>query len=385
MSITYREIVIFFRKGLDVSACFEEIQNLFAIDEEKSKEVKNKIANIQKVFKRHWKGVRRGWDRFEEQHGSWMERTIELPIVEPELRVVEPEKVKNSSRANKRRFRNDFNDVSQRTKQRRVDEVIQMHGNDQNLMLAVAKKCSSLNDDRPMSKILSIVIDETDKKSIVKRLENIPTPISPTESLAFLVESDLGRSKYNLNRTVLESHHSNVNYASTYKIGMEKKYCYPPIMNFTTSSAESPWSSSLPFAFDRLIEANLEKFVDLCEPLGDAIEVTGIFSCGMDSSGRQQKYQQEVQEPVNESSLFAVSFILLQLETTNGVLLYRNENCQSPRSVRTQKIFFGPENKESITREFKKMMKDIEELENHIFTLPSGKINFFLKFKLLIN
>jgi hypothetical protein len=375
MSVTYRELVNLFREGYDITACCEKIQVLYDIQEEKLKELKVKVGNIHSVFKRYWKGVRRGWEKFQDQYGSWMDREWELPISEPE-------KVKKSSSAKKRRFRKDFNEVSQRSKQRRVEEVIQMHGSNQDLMLAVAKKCSSLNNDRPMSKILDVVINETDKKGIAKHLINAPIPISPTESLAFLVESDLSRSKYNLNRTVLENHNSNVNYASYYKVGIEKKFCYPPIMSFTSSSAESPWSSSLPFAFDRLIQAHLQEIDALCEPLGDAIEVVGTLSCGMDSSGRQQKYQQELEKGVNESSLFAVSFIPLQLETDNGVLLYRNENCQSPRSVRTQKMFFGAENKESILREFNKMMKDIEELEIHIFTLPSGKIDIFLKKKI---
>lgn len=116
----------------------------------------------------------------------------------------------------------------------------------------------------------------------------------------------------------------------------------------------------------------MDEITAACEPLGEAINVVAEVAVGMDASGRQQKYNQELEKKVNESSLFAISFNILQIETQDGLELYRNECPQSPRSCRTQKIFFGPENKESIRREFDKMMQEIKELEVHIYTLPSG-------------
>lgn len=227
MLFLYRDFVNIFRAhGRDSDGiteclrfCEEKTGKMFKDDEWI---IANKsFRNLAKNFTRYWTsvGVNRCWDKLESKHGSWLQRQLNISISK-NLPTVE------ISHAGPGRKAVTFQESSNRTQRRKVDNLVANVEKDTTLLLQSARKVANLNKEKEMSKILTNVMNAPDPKNALKALEKPIIKMNASEALALYIDSDMTRDSYQKLRNSSLLHNADI-YPSYHTILEEKKLCYP--------------------------------------------------------------------------------------------------------------------------------------------------------------
>lgn len=326
-----------------------------------------RILNIHKLYLKKWESskVSRKWEKFSQIHKEWLQENFEV-----KTSCVRVQKIPRSNG----RPSSSYDNCVPRSKRRKINHILENNENSSNLLLSAAKKCLMADKDYCQAKILNNVMKKEDKKELLQKIENKAVrPMTPIDALALMMDANLTVEQYNKIRNAV--HRQGCKILPTYKeVAAEKKKTYPANLTVTPISAHVPWKDLIQHTLERLILSKHDEFEEKISSLDGAIGVNFIMSIGMDGSGSQAKFNQDINENENEKSLFVNATIPLRLVTSDdSTIIWTNPTPQSTRFCRTQKMAFQKETCKSIQNEHKEMMKELEELDSFNFTLKSGK------------
>lgn len=368
---SYRELIKLLREADgDIGGCLEiyELRAGKKFLEHEVKIAEQKLRDLYTNFNKKWKqrGICRIWKKFEEKHDSWLSKILCLSCTGQDEN-------RNSISSNGGRRKLPFSECSERSKRRKVHEVLSMCENDPLLMLHSAKKTSSQCGNRNLSKIVGEVIKDQ-SKDMVKLISNKPKAMAIPQATEFYINLRFTAEKYKeLRRNAISLNHQDL-YPPYYLIERYRKQCRPEGIKVSSSEASVPWKNLIQHTVSRIFEAYPE-IKELVKPQGHAAQIYFIFSCGSDGTGCQSRYNQKIDEVADDSHLYVTSMIPIQLKTDENTVLWTNEDANSSFSVRTQKIIFAKEDSKLTKKEFKEMKEEIESIEPFSISISEGNFN----------
>lgn len=325
--------------------------------------VQEKFKSVQKFFNKQWNlpNICRVWHKFERKNKDWLQESFNIQISQEDSSV----SLQNNGRPSK-----SFDESSQRTKRRRVADVVEVHETSSNLFIAAARRCCALENDHSKYKKLTGIINEGDEKENVQENSKVITPV---QALTLLLDANLSVDQYNKVRSVVHSTGHKI-FPSYNTVAAEKKKCFPSGIKATPTCAEVPWKNLVKHTCERIVEYNRDvienKLLDVSD---NVLHVKFIISVGMDGTSNQSQFNQQLNENSKDSSLFVTAMAPLQLETANSTSLWTNPCPHSTRFCRTQKLIFKKECAAYSLSEYKDIMKQLNEIEEFSIPLSSGK------------
>jgi hypothetical protein len=128
-------------------------------------------------------------------------------------------------------------------------------------------------------------------------------------------------------------------------------------------------------AISNIIKANVKEIEEKCRGLGPSVKVIVRVKMGMDGSGNQSEYNQQLNLNIRDKSLFVVTLVVLRIELeADGREIYINPSPNSDCSVFVYKMIWEKETEELIKTEFDELEKSMAELELDPIQLPSGNL-----------
>lgn len=317
-----------------------------------------KLQSVNRFFLKQWNlpKISRKWTKFATQNKNWLESSTTF----------------QSNRENPKSGRPsvDFDKASERTKRRRIADVVEVHETSSNLFIAAARRCCALENDHSKYKKLTGIINEGDEKENVQENSKVITPV---QALTLLLDANLSVDQYNKVRSVVHSTGHKI-FPSYNTVAAEKKKCFPSGIKATPTCAEVPWKNLVKHTCERIVEYNRDvienKLLDVSD---NVLHVKFIISVGMDGTSNQSQFNQQLNENSKDSSLFVTAMAPLQLETANSMSLWTNPCPHSTRFCRTQKLIFKKECAAYSLSEYKDIMKQLNEIEEFSIPLSSGK------------
>ncbi|KAG4066296.1 hypothetical protein HA402_000520 [Bradysia odoriphaga] len=306
---------------------------------------------------------------FFEENEKWVHTTLQLPS-------------SVTSGTKEQRDKKNFDQLSERQKNLRVEDLVQ--NEIELLLLASAKAAKNANEDdlehvlrqlyknRAMAtKIRSLIKQEKHQSSKPKKLE-------PLRAVSFLLDNKLSKSQYI--ETRLLSMEQEANIFPAYNIIREtKKECCPPADCFKLNDV----SATLPF--QELLDHTAKRLLQLQEPVISSIKNEGINSnkitvklqvkWGSDGSSDHSRYNQKFvdvkQDENSDGNLFATTMVPLQIKTVVGdaKIIWKNTTPQSPRWCRPLRLHFAKEEDPFTIQELESVQREIDTLHPFVITI----------------
>lgn len=335
------------------------------------KQAHDQLKKLQFRFNRLWKtkGIGNNYAKFTSKYHTFMEQSMEIAISHDGSEIsTEPLPIVT---ANGGRPSLKFQDCSERSKRRRVEDVLNACENNCEMFLSAAKRVASSEKDSAMSKLLTVIIKDQNAASILKLLNNKSRQMTDEEGLAYYLNANLTVNQYKLTRSSAITF-GHIIYPIYTKVLAAKQSCYPPGIVVTETSAMVEWKDLIQHTLKRIIESNEEVIEDRCSMLEEGSKLKFIISVGMDGTSSQKLYNQKINDNASESSLFVVAMIPLRLISDDNTIIWTCPSPQSVRFCRAQKMLFQKESKELSKKEYEEIEKKLKEIEPMSVHLPSG-------------
>lgn len=219
------------------------------------------------------------------------------------------------------------------------------------------------------------VVDESDSESdeCTESVEHLPIRHSNESGFAFFLENDYSKAQWE--RLVADSKKRGANiYPSFYLLGQVKQQCRP--QNFTIQNevcVEVELQEMMNLTAERLVCA-----VGADWSQHDLNRLTLIGAYGFDSSSGFKNPHQKFEDKANvslksEFSLFASTFAISGLVTSNKKKMWLNPTPQSVRFCRPLRIALEKETEATVRAERDRLETQVKSLSSHRFPLPNGK------------
>lgn len=342
--------------------------------------------NFFPVYNKKWNNVSRKKNRFEQKHLTFLNKKfmVKFNIVSNasvediaqssqnlSLQVPAPnEKIKDANK--KGRPPVSYNESSEKTKKRRIENIISNHSVEEILRTAADLK-NQCHDDSGTE----------EGPGNVESINNI---------LAMYVDLDLTKAKYNKLRIYNKMLHGNKLYPPYTAIKSAKEKCYPTHLSINDFGASVNVKSLLTHTTERiLLTLSKEKLHKLRDK-----ELMLYGKWGMDGASGQQTTRQKwlaetvtfekdqssdtddddtvVKDIFSDNAVFVISFVPLQLMAENSIV-WKNERPSSVSYCRPIKFQFVKESNSIVLNEYKfysDILKDLKSscvIENMTFNI----------------
>ncbi|XP_050301716.1 uncharacterized protein LOC126739931 [Anthonomus grandis grandis] len=343
--------------------------------EDQIESFKASFARFKSQTKQRWVKAHKKEDVFLKYNQSWLEGTIEIPVV-IQKRPGRPPKM--------------FEESSERTKRRKTEEIRASLAKE--FIIHAAQVELRKSGKRDASDILKEITTSSPlratkyKKAFSETKTKEPTQLAPLEALSMFVEADLTRRQYKVIRN------TNKKFFPCYSLlQKEKQKCYPPTeeCNVTNSSAESNLQALVDLTVMRLSTYLNEVLITLREEEKDSLKV--ICKWGCDGSQQCQFKQTFENDADSGANIFQSCFVPLRLvcgkEGKN--IVWENPTPSSPRYCRPIRFRFVKESTDVTQEEIEYINKSIQGLQptrvnlqekellvRHVFimTMVDGKV-----------
>lgn len=363
MSISFQALSDFLIKNKDEKMLFQFIKAKLAPNvNDQSFELHHQ--QIQQFIKNHnfrWNKKSKGRkDLFVKNYGEWLKNEFKLDT--PSLSI---------------KRRKPFEECSERTKRRRMDEIRQNTNPEEikGAFMAAVRDNSAV--DAEIIARLSEVDLET-KNHILKLIKGEWSPVKKytfNEALALMVDLKLSKPKYEQLRSQNRQRNADL-LPPYYRVAEAKAECYPPKASITLSDlgAEVELQDLLDHTIDRLLQTCEQKlFADLTEP-----KLEATYKWGMDGASGQSLYKQIFHNNSDncsaDASVFMISLLPLEVESNDSVI-WTNPLPSSTKYCRPVKFTFMKETPENSIREYKLMEDKIGKLKDTLVVCSNRNIH----------
>ena len=211
-----------------------------------------------------------------------------------------------------------------------------------------------------------------------------PTPFTPQEALALLINTDMSRKSYEYMYYAHKEHNSRL--LPRYEIvSAAKKQCYPSCIEITDMSMTVGLQSLCDHTAKELLSINTENIdkliatMDCNEQQRQSIPLTVLYKYGSDGSGSHARYSLPLHGDVNanfdETHIFA-TFICPIKVFHDSYVIWHNPSPSSPIFCRPVKLEFAKENEDTVVKEFQRMANEIQKMNPTV----SGNFNITHEF-----
>lgn len=367
----------------NIQVLMNNIQEKYNYSESQMIQIRKKLtANFIPAFRRQWITVNRTQTLFKKKFKHFLDKNFEVLCVDststdsrnrPELRKSSQSNVFDSttskrmrSSTSKGRPRSLYENSSDRTKRRRIQELRSSYNKKELLKAALP-----INDE-------CVKVVTTEKKIDIV-----------TGSLAMYMDLHLTKAKYENLRSYHQALFGDKEYPTYATLMSAKKACYPDMIDVTERGASIDLQSLLDHTTSRIIlsveNEKREKF--------NGQKLVLYSKWGMDGASGQQTFKQKWSEqnpivcnensdkevpsgvdvPLDES-VFIISFVPLEISSKNDIL-WKNERPSSVRYCRPIKFQFIKETSVNTRKEYNLYMKKISELVPTTVTIGENTYN----------
>jgi len=270
-------------------------------------EISNKIENLCKTIVTFWKNYKRTKSAVIKYQSGWLNTKESISIKRPYCKSNQIEES-----AHRGRPKLEFEEASERTKRRRVGQLIKID----------ESAVSSLrNDDRNQNFL----------------------PADPMEVISLLMETSMTKHQYLLIRNFVNSKISFEFFPSYQRLLSLKKIRYPDGIYIDESRAEVELQSLLDNTASSIIE--LQNNIIETMPENIVTNLTLIGKWGFDGSTGHSEYKQKFSNgDLDDRSLFVTSYVPLQLVTQiDNTIIWKNPRPSSTRYCRPIRFQFKKE------------------------------------------
>ncbi|XP_065675290.1 uncharacterized protein LOC136091543 [Hydra vulgaris] len=318
-------------------------------------------AAFLKVYQKKWKDAKRGNIKFESKNKNWLAQDFKSTYSN---NISKPD---NSSQLHKIGGRPScsFKVASDKTKRRRLNDIINNFSSDELLHSARLKIRNEYNDEAAKQ-----VAEISEPSSQFKKY-------TPDEGLALIIDGGMSKSTYQLMRNGAEERDCHI-YPSYNNIRLSKAKCYPENIFVDDYSAHVPLQELLKHTVKRLCEVQAPVISTMLDGL---TRLTLRCKAGFDGATGQSMYKQISSEEAGdrnlkkEESLFITCLAPLELSgfcNNKKVLLWRNEKPSSTAYCRPIRFSFQNESKAVVIEEAKYLESEIKKCGVFNFTF-NGK------------
>lgn len=313
-----------------------------------SEELENELKQFCKFFclriDQKWSKCFRSSEKFEKQNSGWLSSPVNLPR-NPNTNI---EGIAESSfNIAKGRPQKPFQKCSNKTKKRRVEDLI---NNNEPEELAFAANISS---------------------SSSAKQEKVMTA---AQALALYIDLDLSERKYNLLRSTLNEVHANL-LPSLYALKKEKEKIIPKQVSASETSAEVDLQ-------DLMNCTSLSIMQQLSVESSRTVKL--VCKWGFDGSSGHSTYKQKFSEAESsDESLLVVALVPLKIiDIENNTILWSNPRPCSTSFCRPIKFVFTKEDSHTILNIQTEIEDKIKEL--HTFTITDNNVQIDVNFEFLL-
>ena len=182
----------------------------------------------------------RTWARLLEKENDWLEKDL-----------FEEQNIKTEAGPGRPKVQ--FKDASDRTKRKRVAELVDQHETD-----ALAAAAAVRGKQSPGKSDVAFVIKRTKKdaegvRRSIEESKKKPVKMTPEDALALKTACNLSDDQYQMIRNSSKDHNADI-YPSLHTILEEKNKCYPSQIEFTETSAKCNLQQMCEHTLSRVIK-----------------------------------------------------------------------------------------------------------------------------------
>lgn len=315
--------------------------------------LKRNYVRFKSQIKQRWLKAHKKEDVFLKNNNSWLEGTFEIPVVS-QNRPGRPSML--------------FNELSERTKRRKTEEVRSVVTQD--VIIHAAQVELRKSGKRDASQILKEITRSPTraskyKKAFCKSTREKTCSLTPIQALSMFVEADLTRRQYEIVRN------TNKKFFPCYTLLQKaKQECYPPpeSCRVTSSYAETDLQPLVDHTVGRLSIFLEEVLTTLKTQERESLKLFSKWGC--DGSQQSQFKQKFTNDADSDANIFQSCFVPLRLVSGSEgeKLVWENPTPSSPRFCRPIRFRFVKENTD-VTEE------EINYVKNSANLLSATEVN----------
>lgn len=360
MSIRYQALSDFLINNKNVDAFFEFVKAKLAPNNNSFELYRQQINQFVKNHNFRWNKKSKGRkELFYKNYASWLEN--EFILEKPSIRT---------------KHLKPFEECSERTKRRRMDEVRQNRNPEEikGAYMAIVRD-NNVVDSEIISNLSKLDAETKDHILKVIRGEVLPVKkFTVNEALALMVDLKLSKPKYENLRS--QNKHRNADILPPYyRVVEAKTECYPSKEFVTLSDfgAEVELQQLLNHTIERLILTCDQNLIqEVVEP---KLHVT--YKWGMDGASGQSLYKQifnnNSDNCAGDASVFMISLLPLQISSEENII-WTNPLPSSTKLCRPIKFKFMKETPENSINEYKIMEEKIQKLTDSVIVCDNRSI-----------
>lgn len=343
-------------------------------------QVKTKMAEFCKKLKVRWTNCHYILPQFLNKNSQWL--SARITFVE--------EKSDHQDRKNIGRPKKLFDESSNRSRKRKLKPLLELHTNDEIVLAAeMSLRSTGRRDAAQLVKQVASLSPERAtkiKKAYQSPSSKMPIKMTNDEALAFFVDKKLTKDQYISMRQISKAHNADI-FPNYHQLLEAKKQCYPDKVMITEYSGEVDLQSLLNHTIRRLVSVQLEVLKQVRVGIDTLPTLDMVFKWGCDGASGQSQYKQlfsTTQEDVDDSYIFVVSIVPLQLSTYSAtssstshgrkMILWQNSFPSSTKYCRPIKILLKKESPELTKKEIDNVKTQIASLSPTIVQIEGREL-----------
>ncbi|XP_044572126.1 uncharacterized protein LOC123257374 [Drosophila ananassae] len=324
----------------------------YHVEDDKKLEINKKTSNFESFIKKRLPKCNYMVERFKSKHTEWMSSSISVTI---------NENCNTQQKPGRRTL--SYGNAGPRLKRKLASELAnEKEHNTTLLMHAAAVSAKKDCNTNVASALKEMITTPAQYPTELRKQDQIqkPTPLTPNEALAYILENSLTKQQYVNTRILNINHHSDI-YPSYNQVIEAKMQCRPKGIEVTETTAQVSLQNLLNHSAERIIQMQKDVFKQSL----DSSVVKLICSYGFDGSTGQSAYKQKFEVKthdvqVSDQSLFVTSVIPIKMIDSFQRNIWVNRTPQSILFCRPLKIEFIKETSEHIRMEKNQLDNQIE-------------------------
>lgn len=277
----------------------------------------------------------------------------------------------NEGRRGSTQIKKSFSELSQRQKNRRVEEL---SVSEVDKLLLASAKAAKMSNKMDLEYVLRLLYNDHEKATKIRDLLKAekstvkPKKMIPLRGLTYLLDNNLTVAQYTNTRLISKEYGSSI-FPSYNQVAESKKECRPSVKcNVNDVSATLPLQALLNHTAHRLLQLQEPIFTIFKDGNIHDLTIKLQVKWGPDGSADHSQYNQKyvnVESTVNsDANFYATTLVPLRMTTVDKwkQLIWNNATPQSPRWCRPLRLHFAKE-----TEEF--TMKEIDFVRDEITAL----------------
>lgn len=297
----------------------------------------------------------------------------------------------NEGRRGSTQTKKRFSELSERQKNRRVEEL---SASEVDKLLLASAKAAKMSNKVDLEYVLRLLYKDHEEATKIRNLLKIDNSkiehkkMTPLRGLTYLLDNKLTSAQYTNTRLISKEYGLSI-FPSYNKILQVKQQCRPSIKcNVNDVSATLPLQALLSHTANRLLLLQEPIFTSFKDKNIRDLKIKLQLKWGSDGSADHSQYNQKyinVESTVNsDANFFATTLVPLRMTTEDArkMVIWNNATPQSSRWCRPLRLHFAKETEEFTMKEINIVRAEIAALNPFIATISGIRITVVFELNL---